>query len=236
MWYCYKHECKEPVFLTARQAAELGATIKEDAEALKVTFFSEIVNIDKDDSNKVKMSHFVRVYYVYNVRDCEGLDIAKDEKTYTWEPLKKCDEIILGYKDRPKIHEKDTGRAFYRPSIDEIFLPPMKDFKSIEGFYSTAFHELVHSTGHKSRLNRHTEKDAAIGDELDYSKEELIAQIGASFLCAEAGIYNRHEQERSADYIKGWISVFKDKPSMLWQCAAKAQRAVDYMLGVKFDK
>ncbi len=233
MRFCEKHNCRKRIFLTLRQANELGAILKDDAIPMNVTFWGKIM-VEKDDTEK--FLSFIRVYQVFNVQYFEGLKLDEpQEPDHHWTPLEKCDNIVVNYKNRPKIKESTDGRAFYRRTTDEIYLPPLKDFHNVETFYSTAFHELTHSTGHESRLNRDTlMKSAGFGSD-PYSKEELIAEMGAAFLCAESGIYNRMEQERSADYIKSWCSRFREKPALLWQSASKAQRAVDFILGTKFE-
>jgi len=125
------------------------------------------------------------------------------------------------------------AKAFYSPSLDYINMPPVALFHSDEEYYSTLFHEMTHSTGHSDRLNRSTVTKTAHFGSSDYSKEELIAEMGSAFLSAEAGIINT-TIDNSAAYIKGWISALKsaDNRGLVIQAASAAQKAADYVLNV----
>ena len=234
---------KSKVYITARQAKELGGYIKKDEKGFPICFYKpERFEEVKDENGEkwLQEKHaFLRCYTVFNVDQTENVSLPEDvlkETEKNWEPLERADEIVLNYKDRPQIKESKNGGAFYVPSSDKIYLPPLKDFESVESFYSTAFHELTHSTGHESRLNRKTLTALAGFGSNDYSLEELVAEIGCTMLLSECNLYNRIEQRQSAGYVKSWISRFKEKPALLWQSAAKAQKAVDWILGVKFEK
>jgi antirestriction protein ArdC len=123
----------------------------------------------------------------------------------------------------------------YYPTFDRINCPPLKDFQIAEEYYSTLFHEMIHSTGHKSRLARSgiTTQSVAFGDDV-YSKEELIAEMGAAMLCGVAGIDNS-TIENSASYIDSWLRVLKKDSRLVLQAAAQAQKASDYILGETKD-
>ena len=134
---------------------------------------------------------------------------------------------------RPLI-EHEEQRAFYRPSDDKINMPETDSFFSDEEYYSTLFHELTHSTGHESRLNRmDSMKIAAFGSN-SYSKEELCAEMGSAMLCGTCGIENETIENQSA-YIKGWLSELRSDKKFLIQAAAQAQKAADFILGRKFE-
>jgi antirestriction protein ArdC len=129
----------------------------------------------------------------------------------------------------PIIHEKGN-RAFYRPSEDAIHLPLMEQFSKQAEYYSVAFHESVHSTGHKSRLNRfEDEKSAAFGSEV-YSKEELVAELGAATLVNFLGLETEKSFRNSAAYIQNWLKVLKDDPKFIVSASARAEKAVDMIL------
>ena len=124
------------------------------------------------------------------------------------------------------------NRACYNPRSDTVTLPLQTAFQSPEEYYSTAFHELTHSTMHEDRLNRKvTGQVHTFGDE-EYSKEELVAECGASFLCGHAGIVQR-TIENSAAYLAGWLKALKNDRTLLIHAAAQAQKASDYILNVK---
>lgn len=148
------------------------------------------------------------------------------------DPIEEAEKLIAGYADRPPIRFA-PGRAFYRPADDVVSVPPLTDYEQPEEYYSTVFHELLHSTGHQKRLDRPGITElAAFGDE-NYSKEELVAEIGAAMMCAVCGIDNT-TIENSAAYINGWLRALKDDSRLIVQAAGKAQRAADYMQGITF--
>ncbi len=120
-------------------------------------------------------------------------------------------------------------RAFYRPSTDTIHMPLPDLFDSAEDYYATLFHELVHSTGHESRLARKGVLEDIVFGSRTYNKEELVAEMGATYLCAETFIEN-NVIENSVSYIAGWINRLKNDKRLLVQAGARAQKAVDYIL------
>ena len=146
-----------------------------------------------------------------------------------------CEAIVTGWESRPALHLTSTTeyRAYYRPRTDSVHMPARSRFVDAAHYYSTLFHELVHSTGHESRLNR-TFGDH-FGDEL-YSKEELVAEMGAAFLCAIAGIANEHTDRNTTAYIQNWISKLEEDNRLIVHAAANAQRAADCILGETFEE
>ena len=123
------------------------------------------------------------------------------------------------------------NRAFYRPLEDFIQIPSLISFNESDEYYNTHFHEIIHSTGHTSRLAR-LEKDAFLGNH-EYSKEELVAEMGACFLCGISGIETT--KDNSVAYIQGWLKKLKSDPKFVVQAAGKAQKAVDYLLDIKHE-
>jgi antirestriction protein ArdC len=189
-----------------------------------------------------KVQTFIlRHYKVFNVDQCDGLDLSKieapaDDAMDETEilPIEAAEAIIANMPNAPKIRYGQDG-AWYRPSADLIGMPDRSVFDSSEAFYSTEFHEAVHSTGHESRVNR---KDAFKGSfgSPDYAREELTAEMGAAMLCAIAGIDN--ELSQSAAYIRHWMSkadikaAIKNDKKLVVMAAARAQKACDYILNV----
>lgn len=127
-----------------------------------------------------------------------------------------------------------SGKAYYHPLQDIVNVPPLKDFPNPAEHYSTLFHEMVHSTGHKNRLNREGIKGLASFGSETYSKEELIAELGASMLCGVAGIDN-DTIENSASYIQSWLKALKNDKTLIVSAAQQAQKAVDYILNEKYE-
>jgi len=148
------------------------------------------------------------------------------------EPIARAQAIHDGYENGPKVTHKGE-RAFYRPSSDSITLPKPEKFETQEAYHATRFHEEVHSSGHKSRLNRETlEKTGSFGDH-EYSKEELVAEFGAAMLCSEAGIETT--RDNSVEYLMNWLGKLRNDPVMLYDAAQQAQRAVDHVLGITHE-
>ncbi len=137
--------------------------------------------------------------------------------------------------NRPALHltSNTETRAYYRPSTDSVHPPARGCFVDTPHYYSTLFHELVHSTGHESRLHRLLH--ARFGEEL-YSKEELLAEMGAAFLCAIAGIANEHTDRNTSAYIQNWISKLEDANRLIFHAAANGQKAVYSILGTTFKE
>ncbi|MCM3791512.1 zincin-like metallopeptidase domain-containing protein [Domibacillus indicus] len=132
------------------------------------------------------------------------------------------------YTDSPVIRHQ-SGRAVYFPEFDRVSVPPLEDYRRAEEFYSVLFHEFVHSTGHNSRLARQgiIESGVSFGDDI-YSKEELIAEIGAVMLCGVARIENT-TIEKCASYIQSWLRVLREDSKLIVYAAAPAQKAADYI-------
>jgi antirestriction protein ArdC len=128
----------------------------------------------------------------------------------------------------PRIGFDGHDKAFYRPVTDSIHLPDRNSFDSAGEYYSTLFHEMTHSTGHQSRLNRSTLTEVVPFGSETYSKEELVAEFGAAFLCAHAGIENT--VSNSAAYINGWLKKLRSDPKLAILAASQGQKAADYIL------
>ena len=141
----------------------------------------------------------------------------------------------------PKRPEVKTGldRAYYSPAGDFVGIPAAEQFRSGEDFYSVLFHELTHSTGHESRLNRKgmtgSEGEWSSFGSTPYAKEELVAEMGAAFLCGQVAIVER-TLNNSASYVASWLQRLKDDRRLVVQAAAQAQKAADFILGRKFGE
>lgn len=188
----------------------------------------------------------MRFYNVFNVRQCEGIpDLPKEvERVFT--PIEQAERIVNGYVWKEDVALNETtgprveygfDRAAYNFDRDVVMMPNPEQFFVVndidpdEAFYTTLFHEFVHSTGHEKRLGR-TEK-ALFGSD-PYAKEELVAEIGASFLSGIAE-FNDVGGDQSAAYLKGWLKPLKSDPKFVVQAAGQAQKACDLILGTTFD-
>jgi antirestriction protein ArdC len=136
---------------------------------------------------------------------------------------------VASVPQRPAIQHEEA-RAYYRPATDTVSMPARNLFPKAEHYYSILFHELTHSTGHGSRLDRATLRDLLAFGDTNYSKEELCAEMGAAYLCGVAGIVNE-TVNNSAAYIQGWLSKLRNDKKLLVQAAAQAQKTADFILG-----
>lgn len=217
---------KSNYWLTYDQANSLGGHVKTGEKAHIVVFWKFLKTTDKNNPELEKTIPLLRYYNVFNVEQCEGITLPEETNNPN-NPIEECEKIVKEYEGCPSI-TNNPERAFYRPATDEISVPPIEKFQDSESYYSTLFHEMVHSTGHSSRLNR--DMGGHFGT-LDYSFEELIAEMGASFLCGMAGISNDSNIENSAAYLQSWMQKFQKDPSMLIKAAGKASKATDWILG-----
>lgn len=225
----------ETWFLTFNQAKKLGGKVKKGSTGFPVIFWKVLAVEDKEDGEEKKIP-LLRYSTVFALRDVEGIDRPETVKVEQKDmnPIAEAEKIITEMPNCPKIEHRGD-RAFYRPRQDLIRLPEVKDFVNMQEYYSTAFHELAHSTGHESRLNRPEVMDHSAFGSHKYSKEELVAEMGAAFLAGHSGFVDR-TIENSAAYLQSWLNVLKSDSRMLIQAAGKAQKAADYILNVKQEQ
>jgi len=179
---------------------------------------------------------YSRVYEIN--KQCEGMDSrfsVEEEDKLDFNQVQQAEDMIKAYKDAPRVVFSLQG-ASYHPIFDFINMPFKEDFHSIEEYYSTLFHELVHSTGAINRLNREGITDMTRFGSDKYAKEELIAEMGASMLCSMAGIESVQLEDNSASYIAGWLKKLNDDKKFIFSAASKAQAAVDFMLDIKYEE
>jgi len=231
-------------YLTCNQCKKEGGSVKKGAKAKMVVFWKWIPTIKKDkdgnivydaDGKPVEESFpFLRYFQVFHIDDCEGITArhTAEENRKDIEPDEAAEEAIADYLKRSgvKMRHEEQDRAYYRPSIDTVVLPLKNQFKESAEYYSTAFHELTHSTGHKSRLNRLTQL-AAFGSEV-YSKEELVAEIGASVLMQQFRLETPESFRNNAAYIQSWLDVLKNDKRMIVSAAGRAEKATNMILGI----
>jgi antirestriction protein ArdC len=222
-----------PYWLTFQQCRSRGGSVKKGETSTPVVFWkvSEYTNIDADTGEEeIQKSFLLRYYQVFNVEQCRGIaSPSRGQEQNTVSPLVQCEHIVTHMPHAPLIRHGEP-QAYYRPAADIINMPQRHLFHSSEEYYSTLFHEMTHSTGHATRLNRRTLTDLCPFGSTNYSAEELCAEMGAAYLCGIAGIANR-TLDNSTAYIQGWLAKLKRDPKMLVQAAAQAQRAVDYITG-----
>jgi antirestriction protein ArdC len=234
-----------PYFLTMKQANRLGGKVKEGSDGYPVVFYKKIIRdketgeiVEKKERGKKYNEYFaLRYYLVFNSADIEGIDfnLPKEQELnqIDFHDISIAEKIVEGMPKRPPI-KHEGSRAFYMPVKDSVTMPPKERFKMRPIYYSTLFHELVHSTMHKSRLHRKAPKKILATDH--YAFEELVAELGASFLNSEANILY-HNMGSSAAYLEGYqksiLGAMENDNKFIFKASAYAQKAADYILNGK---
>jgi antirestriction protein ArdC len=219
-----------PFWLTFKQAQEIGGHVRKGEHGSPVVFWTEWQTTDKETGEPAKIP-VLRHYTVFNAGQCEGIGHlvpAPKVVDNPNPPLERCESVVMGYPNPPRV-ECQFNQAFYRPTADLVGMPPRERFDSSELFYGTMFHELAHSTGHKTRLDRKDLMDLNRFGSEPYGREELVAEMGAAFLCSHAGIETA-TLDNSASYIDGWLRAIRQDRTLVVTAAAQAQKAADYIL------
>ena len=224
---------ESPLWLTFRQVTERGGRVRRGERGTPVLLWkwpARVAETD-DDLEPRRSVPLVRYYLVWNLLKTEGVEAPACGPASSVDVLRaSADCIVSRMPSPPQIRHDGGARAFYRPSTDSIHLPPREAFHDADGYRATLFHELIHSTGHPTRLARPAVTDGALFGDHAYSEEELVAEIGAAYLCAHVEITER-TLENSAAYVASWLRVLRDDRRLLLRAAQHAQRAVDYVLG-----
>jgi antirestriction protein ArdC len=229
---CGRYE--SPFWLTCRQANLLGGTVRKGEKACPVVFWKRLKVREKDSTDEREIP-LLRYYHVFNLAQCEGLKNGHPLAPDSAVPLpSKPEDIVATMPQKPPIKNGFT-QAFYSLQEDYVGMPDLARFKGSEHYYATLFHELAHATGHESRLNRPTLTEKAGFGSDPYCREELIAEIGAAFLCGQAEIAER-TIVNSVAYIAEWLKRMKDDKKLIVQTAAQAQRAADFVLSRTFEE
>lgn len=223
-------------FLTPKQANDLGGKIK-NGEKASMGVFWKIYNsriksdIENDEIEQIEKRFVLRYYNLFNISQCENLKLPEHCNTTTTKlTTQKPNDIYRSYIQREQIVE-GYGKPSYSPSQDIIRMPNIDQFTNENAFFATAFHETIHSTGHIKRLARFDIKNIAHFGSETYSKEELVAEIGSSFLCEYSGIANAMTEQNNIGYLQSWIQVLKNDPKMIIFAASKAEKATEYIIG-----
>ncbi|MDB6019613.1 MAG: hypothetical protein JWR19_4102 [Pedosphaera sp.] len=218
-----------PFWLTFKQVQSLDARIKKGEKSFPVVFWKIFEEAENGETKKIP---FLRYHSVFNIAQCEGVTVpASPEIHGNFHPIAKCEQIVAHMPRCPTI-EHGGGRACYSPLQDRINMPEATLFESSEKYYNTLFHELTHATGHVSRLNRKEITDLIQFGSNPYSREELVAEMGAAFLSGHCEIENT-TLSQSAGYIQNWLERLKDNRKLVVHAAAQAQKACDFILDVQ---
>ena len=220
-------------YASFKQWTELGGHIRKGEKAEIVTFWKiqQIEEENEDGEKIIKQLPLLRYYNVFHISQVEGVE-PKSIDLNELQPIEEAERIKTEYMQREhiKILEKVTDRAFYSPSLDYIQIPCKEQYQNIEEFYSTLFHEMTHSTGHKVRLDREDVKDCMYFGSENYSKEELCAELGSAFLINKLGIASSKSFSNSTAYIQSWLRVLKNDKKFIISASSRAEKAVKYIL------
>jgi len=221
----------DPRFFTYNNAKKLGAQVRRGEKSTLVVYNKRVTKRD-DDSDSVSSFFMMKYYRVFNAAQIDGLGVYEpvvDGVEPYWhddESFPEAKRVVSAYSDDQRVFVDYGGdRAFYSPVSDRIGMPNEDQFVSLDAFYHTLFHEVVHSTGHESRQDRLVKGGFGSGD---YAKEELVAEFGAAFLAVNCGVPLRDDE--AASYLAGWSKRCKDDPGMLVTAVNAAQRAADFVL------
>lgn len=218
-----------PFWLTFRQVQSLDGRVKKGEKSFPVVFWKVLEEQENGESKKIP---FLRYHSVFNVAQCEGITVpAPPEVNGAFEPIEKCDAVVA-QMPRPPAILHGGARACYSPREDKVTMPEAKLFESPAAYYTTLFHELTHATGHPSRLNRKEVNDPVQFGSTTYSREELVAEMGAAYLSGHCAIEDA-TLNQSASYIQNWLERLKDDRKLVVHAAAQAQKACDFILDVR---
>ena len=223
-------------YITFKQCSLAGGRIKKGEKSKMVVFWKPYETVDQE-TGEIEKHFYLRYFNVFHLSQCEGIaprwTVSVTQPASDLQPDAAADAIIQGYKDRSGITLRitESDRAYYQPSTDTVVVPQLNQYRKQEEFYSTIFHELTHSTGHHSRLDRITDI-AAFGSH-EYSKEELCAELGAAFLVNHCGLETETSFRNSAGYLQGWLKALQNDKRLIVSAAGAAERAVNLILNRK---
>ena len=226
LWLARNRGWPTPRFLTFKQAIEAGGNVRKGEHGTKVYFVKQLQI--KDGEEDTRLVPMMREYTVFNVAQCENLpDGVKAGKPMRVRNPDTRDALADEFLRSTRADIRDGhGEAYYVPSHDFISVPAFEAFKGADHFYCTTFHELTHWTGHQSRLDRDLKN--RFGSH-EYAAEELIAELGAAFLCAEFGFDG---DVRNAGYIATWIELLKADKRAFFTACNRASKAAEYLRGL----
>ncbi|HEY5865449.1 MAG TPA: zincin-like metallopeptidase domain-containing protein, partial [Candidatus Tectomicrobia bacterium] len=222
-----------PFWATFQQVTTAGGRVRKGERGVPVVFW-KVYHRDDPETGEAEQRFVLRQYTVFNATQLDGVAIpAITVPAHRFTPIERCAHLVDAMPNPPTIIHGHQ-RAFYKPATDTLHLPSPTCFHSPEAYYATLLHELVHAVGHRSRLNRATLTDLCLFGDPTYAKEELVAEMGAAYLCGVCGIANA-TLANSAAYLQNWMLVLRQEPTMLVHAAAQAQKAADYIQNLHVD-
>lgn len=232
-------------YATYKQWTSVGGHVRKGEKSSFVVYWNMLDVEEKDDNGELqkKQIPFLRYYNVFHISQVDDVSPLEEESVQSdvneFDLLTSAEEVLEAYVDREHlrfVESETSSEAYYSPTKDKVVVPCRSRHISINEFYSTAFHELVHSTGHHSRLGRLVEcRDAAFASD-EYSKEELIAEIGSATLLNFLGVETSETFKNSSGYIQGWLAALKSDTKLIVSASGKAAKAVDFILNQNITK
>jgi len=218
---------ESPYWLTFRQAQKMAGSIKAGEKGRPIVFVDRIVKEEQNEKGEVsfRVLSFLKYYTVFNWCQTKGLP-EKIPPERDNQQIPSAEELLR--RRGPSI-DTDTEQAYYSPHSDKIYLPALDQFDSSEEYYSTAFHELTHWTGGAGRLFRDTIRNYHIGKDVR-SQEELVAEMGAAFLCQIAALDTSQTLQNSTAYIGSWLKALQSNPKWVLKASKQARDAVEFVL------
>lgn len=234
-------------WLTFPQIEALNGRVKKGAKASFVVFYKRYTKkktVTDENGNEVEKTKAIPVlkhFNVFHIEDCEGIDSKiipaelPEQPEDELEPVEMAEAVVKGYLSTQQSlrlrNDRPSDNAHYSPMFDEVVVPMMKQYKVVDEYYSTLFHELVHSTGTKERCARPELYTINHFGSKDYSREELVAELGAQMLCHKTGISGEAAFKNSVAYIGGWVKKLKEDTKAIVWAASRAEKAARYILG-----
>lgn len=228
---------KYPYFLTFKQAKDLGGSVLKGSKSVPVFFYSSITKNKDVETNEERPSHndsfwFMKQYSVFTLEQIDGIKLDQlIDPVIDFTPVMTAENLINAFLDSQGLKVYPAQNAAYSPNQDHIVMPDKNQFHSVDAYYSTIFHEMIHSTGHEKRLKRAGfDGDFHRFGSKGYAFEELVAEFGAAMLASYCGVDTSLESGQNAAYINSWLKVIKEDPTICYKAASKAQTAVDFIL------
>ena len=225
-------------YATFKQWQELGGKVRKGEKAEAIVFWKvlPVEETQEDGTKEIKQVPFLRYINVFHISQVEGVEPLEREFLNDIEPIQEAERILADYWTRENITvEHIAGNdAYYSPIMDTIRLPLFEQFESAEEYYSTAFHESIHSTLKDTRCNRIEEQNRIhASNKEEYSKEELTAELGSTFLMNMLGIETKGTFKNSAAYLQNWLSVLKNDVKFIVSASSRAEKATNYILNIE---
>ena len=224
----------KPYYLTFRQIKAVAGRVKAGEKGHMIVFRKTIVETDEKEPEKTAKRHVLRYYFVFNVEQCENIPPTLVPPATVFpkhhDPIQECEFVVEDYRTCPAIY-MGAPEAAYVHAKDCITMPFRERFVSQEQYYATLFHEIAHSTGHESRLDRKEITESPDYESDAYALEELVAEISAGYLCSYCGIEAATIHQHAA-YVDSWLKAFDHDKRFIVLASMRAQKAVDYILNI----